>query len=593
MRSLLTLLTLAQALWIDVPFVQQDKNGCGSASIWMILEYWRQGSAPRVEEIQHQLYSRDAGGIFARDMEEYFRSRGYRVFPFRGEWIDLDQHISQGRPLIVCLELNARGAPLHYVVVTGIDPLQNLVLVNDPAERKLLSMGRADFEQRWRAADNWTLLAVPEIALAGTAFRNEKLPEAKAHLKSALDAAPSDTYTNDFLATVYFLENNTESAVKYWNRVGKPFLENIHVDPPLRMNPVLLDRAFAFSRASVMDLDDFYTTEARLEGTDVFSRYQMELSPAEGDRFDLTLRAAEQNGPAWLSWMRGLPYETVHPEFFNLGGNAVNVRSMMRWDANKRRAYASITAPLRGNPKWGFYAAVDARRENWTGPGGAFQMRKTEAAAQIRSIPNGHWKWTSGFSVSNRHLPDTLLRGVLLKYSGSVTRTLLRNSDRGLRVDSSLLLEAGKLLVQNPDRFVKAENNVSVRWRPFSATLRAGRILGKAPFDEGFMLGLDRDSDRRLRAHSATLNGLKNAAFMNRSFVLTNLDLQKTVFHTGFFRLSAGPFLDAARLTNISHSLFDTGLQLRLAALGLLTLNLSYGRSLRDGGSAFFTDITR
>ena len=149
----------------------------------MILEYWRQGSAPRVEEIQHQLYSRDAGGIFARDMEEYFRSRGYRVFPFRGEWMDLDQHISQGRPLIVCLELNARGAPLHYVVVTGIDPLQNLVLVNDPAGRKLLSMSRADFEQRWRAADNWTLLAVPEIELAGTAFRNEKLPEAKAHLK--------------------------------------------------------------------------------------------------------------------------------------------------------------------------------------------------------------------------------------------------------------------------------------------------------------------------------------------------------------------------------------------------------------------------
>src|SRR5207244_9929358 len=99
----------------------------------------------------------------------------------------------------------------------------------------------------------------------------------------------------------------------------------------------------------------------------------------------------------------------------------------------------------------------------------------------------------------------------------------------------------------------------------------------------GFMLGLDRDSDRRLRAHSATLDGLKNATFMNRSFVLTNLDLQKTVFQTGFFRLSAGPFLDAARLTNISHSLFDTGLQLRLAALGLLTLNLSYGRSLRDG----------
>src|SRR6266850_1476939 len=593
MHLFLTLLALAQALWIDVPFIQQDKNGCGSASVWMLLEYWKQGSAPPVEEIQQQLYSREAGGIFARDMEEYFRSRGYRVFPFRGEWIDLDQHMSQGRPLVVCLERNARGAPLHYVVVTGIDPVQNLVLVNDPADRKLLSMGRADFEQRWRATDNWTLLAVPEIELAGTAFRNENLPEAKAHLRSALDSAPADAYTNDFLATVYLLENNTESALKYWNRMGRPFVENIHVDPPLKINPVLLDRAFAFSRASVLDLDAFYATEARLEGTDIFSRYQMELSPAEGERFDLTLRAAEKNGAAWLSSIRGLPYQTVHPEFFNLGGDAVNVKSMLRWDTNKRRAYASIEAPLRGNPKWSLYAAIDNRRVNWIGPGGAFRLTKTEAAAQIRAIPDGHWKWTSGFSVSSRRLPDAFSQGVLVKYAGSVTRTLLRNSDRGMRVDSSLSFEAGKLFAQNPDRFAKAEHNVSVRWRPFSATFRAGRILGKAPFDEAFMLGMEHDSDRRLRAHSSIVEGLKNSTFMNRSFVLTNLDLQKTVFHTGFFGLSAGPFLDMARLTNISHSLLDTGLQLRVAAFGLVTLNLSYGRSLRDGGTAFFTDITR
>jgi Papain-like cysteine protease AvrRpt2 len=28
-------------LWLDVPFVKQEKDGCGAASIAMVMQYWR------------------------------------------------------------------------------------------------------------------------------------------------------------------------------------------------------------------------------------------------------------------------------------------------------------------------------------------------------------------------------------------------------------------------------------------------------------------------------------------------------------------------------------------------------------------------
>ena len=54
--------------------------------------------------------------------------------------------------------------PSHYVVVAGLDWRQDLVMVNDPARRKLLKIDRATFERDWEIADRWTLLALPREA---------------------------------------------------------------------------------------------------------------------------------------------------------------------------------------------------------------------------------------------------------------------------------------------------------------------------------------------------------------------------------------------------------------------------------------------
>ena len=154
-------------LWTDVPFIAQAKNGCGSASISMVMQYWQkkdgQGSQSSAdpEKIQAALFSPAEGGIPASRMQKYFQESGYRVFTFQGNWTDLKHHLEQGRPLIVSLKASGAHGPLHYVVVVGIDSERGYVFVNDPAQQKMLRISRKGFESEWRYTGDWTLLALP------------------------------------------------------------------------------------------------------------------------------------------------------------------------------------------------------------------------------------------------------------------------------------------------------------------------------------------------------------------------------------------------------------------------------------------------
>jgi predicted double-glycine peptidase len=155
----------ADGLWLDVPYIHQEKDGCGSASLAMVLRYWQTKNVSIADErtaparIQHELYSAKPRGIYASDMQRYLRESGFEVFSFRGEWSDLRSHLAKGRPLIAGLK--PRNAPAHYVVIVGVDPQDAAVLVNDPERGKLLRIDRSAFEKVWQGTDNWTLLAVP------------------------------------------------------------------------------------------------------------------------------------------------------------------------------------------------------------------------------------------------------------------------------------------------------------------------------------------------------------------------------------------------------------------------------------------------
>jgi ABC-type bacteriocin/lantibiotic exporter with double-glycine peptidase domain len=155
------------ALWLDVPFLRQAEEGCGSASISMVMQYWAAHEAqidPSVadpDRIQKLLFSRKAGGIFASAMEKYFRDAGFDTFALRGTWDDLREHLARGRPLIAGLRPRRNTPALHYVVIVGLDANSSAVLVNDPARGPLIRVERAEFAAEWSAVRNWVLLALP------------------------------------------------------------------------------------------------------------------------------------------------------------------------------------------------------------------------------------------------------------------------------------------------------------------------------------------------------------------------------------------------------------------------------------------------
>jgi predicted double-glycine peptidase len=155
----------AHPSWLDIPFVQQVKAGCGSAAVAMVVEYWArqfpgldkaQADAERINQL---LPATSPKGIQGEALKQYLDGRGFQTFIFEGELLDLRNHFAKGRPVIVCLAPKGKGGPLHYAVVAGLDDRN--VWLNDPARGKLFREDVERFGTEWRRTDNWALLAVP------------------------------------------------------------------------------------------------------------------------------------------------------------------------------------------------------------------------------------------------------------------------------------------------------------------------------------------------------------------------------------------------------------------------------------------------
>ena len=146
-------------------------------------------------------------------------------------------------------------------------------------------------------------------------------------------------------------------------RWESPKSANVLPEPAPRLDPALLDRAFQFSAASTLRLPDLLTSENRIEGLEIFPTYQLDLQAREDGKFDVVFRNRELDGWGPNTWgavfllFRGLPAQTMYPEFFNFKGRALNFTSMFRWDAEKRRLRAAFSGPLAGNPERHFALA--------------------------------------------------------------------------------------------------------------------------------------------------------------------------------------------------------------------------------------------
>ena len=469
------------------------------------------------------------------------------------------------------------------------------------------------------------------LQLAGVAFKQNRYAEAAKWLHGALQIDPADAYANDFLGTVYFLQGNQEAALKYWNRIDKPFIESVRPEHPLQIRPALLDRALAFAPASPLLLPDLLTSRSRVKGLGLFAAPDFRLAARNDGRFDVVLNLQERNrwgnGPwtALLSTFRGVAYETAYPEYWNLRRSAINVTSLVRWDKEKRRFAAGVSGPWHQNPRWRYQLGVDLRNENWvirdsfTGVAsvlGSTNLRREAASAEITSFHSGRWGWSAGMEISHRDYrsvnegtaltPSLLLEGTQLKQLTGIRYELWRVPEHRLVIRSDASSQFARIWSQPAQVFAKLQGSLSAEWFPRSqgddyAThmqVRGGGIAGRSPFDELYMLGLERDNDLWLHAHIGTRDGRKGSAPLGSRYFLSNLEVDKNVYSNGLLSVKLGPVLDSGKIADpagplgSSKWLWDTGLQTKLRVLGV-GLTFTWGRDLRLGNNAFYFTAAR
>ncbi|MGH9795244.1 MAG: tetratricopeptide repeat protein [Candidatus Acidiferrales bacterium] len=464
---------------------------------------------------------------------------------------------------------------------------------------------------------------------AGVAFCLGDYAAAKSHLRGALRLEPADAYTLNFLATIYLLEGNLEAALQLWNRAGKPALDGLTVEPRLRTQAGLMGQALDIPVFGLLILQDFRLAQARIEQLGVFPRYRFELQPQPEERFTLEFRGVERNGwgasklDALLSLFRGAPYETVHLEYYNARGAAMNWLSLLRWDEQKRRAFTSLSAPLGGDPKWRWLAALDGRNENWdlrgTLAGGALpavNLQKLELELSLGAVESGRWNWRSGVVTAYRNFrrpqdipagaAEFFTEGFSLRYEANTGILLWSAPQRRFRVDASGTAGAGRYFTQPLGAFSRVGASLSAHWLPQArgddyetqASFRFDRTFGGVTLDELFVLGVERDNDLLLRGHAGTRKGRKGSAPLGRQIALFNFEVDK-VLYSGLIAVKVGPFFDAGHAFDPSAHfgsrgwLFDAGVQMKIGVGGAFQVVLSYGRDLRDDGDAFFARTIR
>ncbi len=470
------------------------------------------------------------------------------------------------------------------------------------------------------------------VELGGIAYLEKRFSTAKKELRRALDMDPRDAYANNLLASIYFLEGNLEAALQYWNRAEKPIVSDLMYDPQPRLDPLILDRAFQFSPGSVWKRNQFLTTQAELKLLDLFPHTYYELAAQPDGSFKLVWHDSER--PAWDSttldsiapMLRGLPYQSVYPEFANLNNKGLNWLSFVRWDDEKRWLSSEAAWPLEENPKQRIRLYFVGRNENWnitrtlapTAPSAAgFNMRRAVVGAEVASIAGWQWQWNLAAEYSYRDfrtltgIPGPAERfftdssGLTLR--ANIQRSLIRFPERRFSLDAGASGEAGKFTAKPLGRYGRVEGLLAANWLPqatgedyeVTSLLRTGGTAGQVPFDELYMLGFDRDNELWMRGHNGLVNGQKGNAPLGTNFILSNSDIDKVVYDGGFLLVKAGPFVDTGDITDPSQFfgsrkwLTDTGLQTTVRVLGSFEFVLGYGKDLRSGNNTFYSTVTR
>jgi len=647
---ILPLVAVLAASSLEVPFVAQRKDTCGAAALAMVLRYW--GDEATHDDVARTLLTPELHGIAGSRLAAFARGRGMEAVAYRGDMANLREFVGKGRPLIVAWDMG-RGR-YHDVVVVGFDVGRGAVVVHNPAEGASRAVKTGAFEKRWAGAGYWTLFVARDkaapapptyeelVARGVAAGRNGSHVEAEDALHRAIAAAPSrpearvelaglrflekryedaaagfasalvyqpDPYAREMLAASLHLAGRTEDALKEWNRLGQPRLDQVAIKGLIHTRDDVVRRELKLAPEGVLDLGAYRETRLRLEELGIFNRIELRPVPRQLGHMDLEVDLAERHGFGDLVEVgtRSAVYairKKVVLRYFNLAGEGINLGLDYKWQKTQPHLKGSVEWPrpfglpvnlrveaLRARPSYDLGGPFTLRTR-----GGDVSLRRVVGPGTVAEVG---WRVRDRtFSIARPDAPDGRISGYQLgldhrfvdrrRYRfGASARFFQALSALG----SDLSYPMGRVALRYHG-FIALPDGKPIARSALAAQLIMGRGGRHTPLDEMFTPGASSEMEYPLRAHYVRRRGILGGTAIGKDLDLWNVELRQRVVDAARFQLGAVAFYDGARLDATvqggSRSMHDVGLGLRLASRGLL-LRVDYGRSVSGDGKNAWT----
>jgi len=135
---------IPEKAFIDVPYVSQDPNYCGPASLSMVMGYYDDTIDQR--SIGYDIV--DSEGVTMDELIRKAKGYGFNAFSGTCQFNGLLKLLAENQPVIVRI-LSDDGTNGHFIVVTGYDNSLGIVYVNDPAQSYRTSISFDEFYGLW------------------------------------------------------------------------------------------------------------------------------------------------------------------------------------------------------------------------------------------------------------------------------------------------------------------------------------------------------------------------------------------------------------------------------------------------------------
>jgi hypothetical protein len=453
--------------------------------------------------------------------------------------------------------------------------------------------------------------------LAGVYLAANDLTRARQSLQAALEVDPSNKYATDLLATVDMSMGNVESALKGWNRDGRPIIGDILHNGHVEFENWTVRKASALKTGETLTWGKWKTTETRLWATEMYANVGVEVEPTTSpDHYTAVIRTVPNTstGQMIMPLLETLVFQMPSIDVWNIKNSGITLDAGYRFATNRHLAEVGLLAPLPLPGLLFLDATGSFRSERWDispsavndGIDDRFRFQSTGVRAMIRHIPHYRVELGAGFeyrnrtasgqqpglALDNRNTGKILFETSILPFNGRLrSRIHAAGFVARKRIMGDMDYSGGTIEWNNRFLITRDKKNT------FEFTVKSGTSRREIPVDDYFVLGVGQRPENYLRGHNfVSDSGHFGNSPMGTSFTLVNTTYDHLIRRMPFFNVLNFPYVDLKWLVFVDGArtfdranVFKEGKILVDAGAGFKletptgVFNLTYGRSLRDG----------